>query len=252
MIDRPWIKFIAAFFYLWISYYVCVLFHEWGHGVVAWLFGFKKAFYDIQYGGWLMLRTDENVPYKQLLAEGFGTQVALIAISGLLVSLSLFLVSLVIMNKIKKSPFTYLFFYWIAVVNMLPLIQYLSIQTFSSTGDVGRFTHGLNISPWWIFIPGVFFTAFALYWVLAKALPKAYAILRIGSIWGRQLLLLVTLFVMFLLIYKHGYNPFTDSGAHRGSRSLAIVSIFLVPILYIVCFPSRKWVKKETEKFSSF
>lgn len=248
MIKKPWFKFTVAFFYLSISYYICVLLHEWGHGIVAWLFGVKEAFYDVQYGGWLMLETDENVPYNQLLSEGRGVVAALIGIAGLSMSLSLLLLSLFLMHKIRNHPFTYLFFYWIAVVNMIPLVQYLSVQTFTSTGDVGRFTHGLNLSPWWIFPPGVLFIAFTLYIILARALPKTYALLQIRSLYGQILLLATSLSVMFLWIYSHGYNPFRDRGGGEANLFLAFISISLVPLLFFICYPSRKWVKGEVER----
>lgn len=239
--------FVAIVFFFLINYYLCTLLHEWGHGFTAWLFGVKEAFFDIHYGGWLFLDTHEHVPYDQLN----GTTAALIAVSGLLVTLVLFLLSLALMNRIQKHPLAYLFFYSTALVNLIPLVQYFPIQTFSSGGDVGHFIKGLQISPWWVFFPGLLFTSFALYQMLAKALPKAYALLPIRSLWGRNLFLLYTLSVIFLFIHIQGYNPFTAPHIPLSCRILGIIAIFLVPVLFILCYPSRAWVCKAVEIYST-
>lgn len=234
----------AAVFFFLISYYLSTLLHEWGHGFTAWLFDVKEAFFDVHYGGWLFLDTHEHVPYDQLE----GTTSALIAISGLFVSLSLFLLSLAFMHRIFESRWVYLFFYSMALVNLIPLIQYFSIQTFSSVGDIGHFTKGLDISPWSIFVPGTLFLTFALYQMLAKALPKMYALLPIRSLWAQTLFLIYTLAVMFLFIYAQGYNPFTAPRVPLICRALGIGSIGLSVILFIVCYPSKSWVRKAIEK----
>lgn len=42
----------------------------------------------------------------------------------------------------------------------------------------------------------------------------------------------------------HDKNPITDKGTSLPSKILAIISLLLVPLLFIVCNPSRDWVKK--------
>ena len=51
------------------AYYVAILLHEWGHGLVAWLFNVKQSPFDVDYGGWALMHVDENVDYAQLLLE---------------------------------------------------------------------------------------------------------------------------------------------------------------------------------------
>jgi hypothetical protein len=228
-----------------LSYYLAVILHEWGHGTVAWLYGYKEAFYDVRYGGWFLLNVDENVPYNQILAAHRGTTAALIGIAGLSVSTLLFLISLFVLKRIKHGVYVFTFFYWFLVFNMIPIIQYLSVQTFSIEGDAGRFVHGLNISPLWIFIPGVIFIVFALIQVLKKIVPRAYARLDIHALWAQRLFLLISLGIMFLWIYAQGYNPLSDPGMPYFGKVLACISMALVPILFFLCNPSREWVKRE-------
>lgn len=241
-------RLLVTIFSIIASYYLAIILHEWGHGTVAWIYGYKEAFFDVDYGGWLLLGVDENVPYDQILASHHGTAAALIGIAGLVVSIVLLLLSFWALSKIKHRPLAYLFCYWFAVWNMVPIVQYLSVQTFSVQGDVGRFIHGLNISPWLVFIPGLGFVYFALNQFLKVFVPKAYAKIPIKSLWVQRLFLALSLAIMFLLIYSHGYNPLSDPGMPLLGKTLAVFSMALVPILFFLSDPSRKWVKKQIWK----
>ncbi len=239
-------KLFVTIFSIVFSYYLSIILHEWGHGTVAWIFGYKATPFDIDYGGLLLLNIDENVPYNQILAAGQGTRAGLIGIAGICVSIVLFMISWFGLTKINSNYFSYSLFYWFAVINMVPIFQYLTVQTFSVEGDVGRFTQGLNISPWWVFVPGTTFVCAALYQFFMHLIPKAYAILSIHSLWVQRTFLLGSLFGIFLWIYLHGYNPLSDPGMSAGGKIFAIFSTLLVPILFLICNPSCVWVKRET------
>jgi hypothetical protein len=228
-----------------VSYYVGIILHEWGHGTVAWLFDYKSSPFSVDYGGWLLTNVDENVPYNQILAAGHGVKAALIGIAGVTVSTILFLLSWVVLKKIKSNSLMYTFFYWFGVINIVPIFQYFTVETFAVEGDVGRFTHGLNISPWWVFVPGTIFAFVALYQFFRHLVPKAYAILPIHSLWVQRVFLFASLFSIFVWIYLHKHNPLSDQGTPLMGKVLAIFSFFLVPILFFICEPSRPWVKRE-------
>ncbi len=232
------------------SYYLGILLHEWGHGTVAWLLGYKANPFDVDYGGWLLLQVDENVPYGRILAAHQGLNAALIGIAGLSVSIVLFIMSWISLIKIQHGFWMYSFFYWFAVVNMVPIFQYLTVQTFSVQGDVGRFTHGLDISPWWVFVPGTAFVCIALYQFFRHLVPKTYAILSIKALGVQRIFLLVSLGCMFLLIYLQGYNPLSDPGMPLAGKILALFSLFLVPALFFLCNPSNSWVKREITMYA--
>jgi hypothetical protein len=244
------LKLLITIISIIASYYIAIILHEWGHGTVAWIYGYKQAFFDVNYGGWRLQGVDENVPYDQILAAKHGVAAAMIGIAGLSVSIVLFLISVATMAKIKHSVFLYSFFYWFSVIKMVPIIQYLTVQTFSVEGDVGRFTHGLNISPWWVFVPGTLFICFALYRFLRYAVPKAYAIIPIKTLWVKRCFLGLSLGIMFLLIYSGGYNPLSDRGMPSIGKAYAVLTMLLVPVLFFLCNPSLKWVKKETQKMA--
>jgi len=228
-----------------IAYYASILLHEWGHGTLAWLSGIKESPFDIQYGGWLLMNADENINYANLIDSGRGVATALIGIAGSSVSFILAILCLIFLKyNFQRGAIKFIFVYWFLIINMIPLVQYFTISTFSSEGDVGRFVHGLNISAWWVFVPGTIFNIYTIRRILKVEIPKSYAVFPINSLLGRNLFLLVTLCILFLFIYTHGYNPLTDKGMNTFSRVLAMLSIAIVPILFLACNASRSWMKK--------
>jgi hypothetical protein len=243
---NPIVIFIINIAAIIVAYYVSILLHEWGHGTLAWLNGVKTSPFDVQYGGWFLMNVDENVRYANLIASGRGVAAALIGIAGISVSFVLLVGCFILLNckSIQRNSVKFTFAYWFLIINMIPVVQYLTISTFSTEGDVGRFIHGLNISGWWIFLPGTIFNIFAMWRILKVEIPKAYAVIPVKSIIGQNIFLLATLGIIFLFIYTHGYNPFTDEGMDTFSRVLAILSVVLVPILFILCNPARNWVMK--------
>jgi hypothetical protein len=228
-----------------------ILLHEWGHGTVAWLYGLKQSPFDVYYGGWALLHVDEHVDYDFLLATHRGVEAALIGIAGLSVdiALTILMFGLLRVPRIQRNTVLFSLAYWILVMNMLALFQYVPITTFSTQGDIGRFIHGLNISPWLVFIPGTILVLLALWRMFVNEIPKAYAVIPLKTHLGQSLFLAMTLFMIFLLIYTHGYNPMTDKGADLFSKILAILSIIAVPILFLICSPRRQWVIKRVEYF---
>lgn len=229
-----------------LAYYISLLFHEWGHGTMAWLFGVKNNPFDIQYGGWFLINADENVNYSNLINSGYGFKAPLIGVSGIIVSLVFALVSFILLNLkgFYHNKINYILSYWFLIINMIPLVQYFSVSTFSNKGDIGRFISGLNISGWLIFIPGTIFIIFSIFRIILVELERAYVVIPIKSLLGKNIFLLTTLSFLFLFIYTHGYNPLTDRLMDQFSKLLAIIYILMVPILYILCNPSFNLLKK--------
>lgn len=222
-----------------IAYYLSLLLHEWGHGTIAWLYGVKKTPFDIQYGGWFLLNADENVNYNDLINSGRGVTAALISIAGVCVSFIYVIVCFILLNckNIQSSKAKFIVTYWFLIINMIPLVQYFTISAFSFQGDVGRFVNGLNISPWEVFIPGTIFIIAAMSRILKIEIPKSYVVIPIKTLFGQRIFLLLTLCIIFLLIYTHGYNPITDKSMNLFGKILAILSVVLVPALFVLFNP---------------
>lgn len=247
---NPLILFVLNFLALFFAYYLAIFLHESGHGVAAWLYGVKHSPFDIQYEGWFFMNANENVDYDQLIRVGRGTAAGVIGIAGPAISFLFTLISFLLLgcSSIQRNSFKFSFTYWFLIVNMIPLVQYFSIYPFAAMGDTAELVRGMQIPAWCVFIVGTFFVVYFLQRIFRVEIIKAYAFIPVKSVVGQNLLLLATLSVIFLLAYMHGYYPFIDRNVDIISRSLAIVSIALVPVLFVLCNPSRKWVRMAIEK----
>ncbi len=246
LFENPILIFLQNLVAAIIAYYIALLLHEWGHGVVAWLYGLKHSPFDIQYGGWFLQNADEHVDYDMLFNMGRNFAAGLIGIAGPIVSVTLVIICLILLNhkSFQHNSVKFIFIYWLLVINMIPTIQYFTVSTFLPGGDTGHFANGLKISAWWIFIPGTIFNIYLIRRILKLEIIRAYAFIPIKSILGQNIFLLATLSLMFLFIYTHGYNPLTDKGLDKFGKVLILISIAFVPILFIICNPMREWVQR--------
>lgn len=205
---KPTVVLFITLFSIILVYYTIILLHEWGHGTAAWIFGYNRTPFDIEYGGWFLLHVDEGVHYDDILAANHGVQAALIGIAGYTVNIIIFLVSIFLMNRdvIKKSAWALSLCYWSAVFNMLAIWGYTPMYSFSIKGDIGRFVHGLQISPWWIFIPGTLFAVVGIYRLLKCEIIKMYALLPIRTLAMQRIYLLTSLGIIFLFFTFRSFS----------------------------------------------
>jgi len=250
---RPFYLSLITVISIVISYYLVVLLHEWGHGAVAWMFGYKESPFAIQYGGWLLSQVSESVNYPAMLANGHHMTTALIGIAGITVNILLLITTFLLLRKpiIQRHHFSICFFYWFAILNMTPIFGYIPLATFSNRGDIGWFTQGLQISAWWIFIPGTSLVALALYRIFKYEIIKLYTLLPIKTLHMQRVNLIITFYFIFLFPYSYGRNPFSFSGKSVGVIILEWAAIALVPVLFLILNPSRNWIKKAINTHSS-
>ncbi len=254
---HPLVTFLIFAVALVGAYYVVILFHEWAHGTTAWILGYKDNPFDVRYGGWLLMNCDEVVPYSTILNQGHGLHVALIGISGYVMNIVLFVLSLFSLSRIfvMRSLYLLAFFYLFCVLNLMALFGYVPLNAFSHYGDIGWFVRGLDISPWPTFIAGSLLVMTGIYRIFHVEIVKVYAFAPLCSLSARRSLLGISLFFLFLFLYTRGYNPFTDPGANPINQILAGFSILLAPVIFYICNPSRNWVLRavrDCEKKKNF
>jgi len=230
-----------------IMYFVATIIHKWGHSIVAWLLGHKGNPFDVQFGGWLLLRINEGVDYAHLMATQNETAAAIIGIAGVATSLLIVLVCFWALSykRIGQHPVWFTFIYWLLVISMIPVLQYLMLTVFSSQGDVGYFVAGLGISAWWVFIPGTVITLYCLWRIFTIEVIKGYSVIPIKDLWAKRVFLFFTVFAIFILVYSNNYNPLSDLGNPLLNKVLALIAIIAAPIIFFICNPSRTWVKQQ-------
>ncbi|OYK81753.1 hypothetical protein CbuD7D7780_09305 [Coxiella burnetii] len=232
--------------YFCLSHYLTVFPHEYGHSLVASLFGFKQHFWQIHYGGtdfWnilFLINIDENVNYAAMHAANKDWLVALTAFAGMGIGNGLtYAISLWCMAKasIQSRWWLFYFFFWWNVNSIGNFIDYVPSRTFALHGDMANLARGLHISPWWImFILGYGVVGIVWYFY-SKTLLKTHAMLVLRHQLTQALLLLIVTLILFGLYGTIGLY-------HYGALSHFISLLLLWVIIPIMIFnwPWRSWV----------
>jgi hypothetical protein len=235
---------------IFVAHHLSCLLHEWTHDTVAWLFGYKKGPFDIYYGDWTLLHVDEDVDYKRILSDGRDGVMSLIAIAPIILGGVLLLIGVALtrLQQIQRLRLLWYFLFWFMVSNLGQVLDYIPIRTFVTysdgilRGDIGHFVQGLHISPWAVFFPGTVFVVAGVFWLLRYELPRTYVVM--GSTQTPR-----TVILAFALVYLFFYFGMAGWTYSFPSRVLGLVSLTLIPVFFIICFPTRDWVKQKVAFF---
>ncbi|MCD4783979.1 MAG: hypothetical protein K8T10_09170 [Candidatus Eremiobacteraeota bacterium] len=178
-----------------------VVMHEFTHSTVAWLLGYMKSPLGIVWGNPIMMTGwDEGVHYSKYFSSVHLAAEAIIGASPLLVHTIIITLGLILMQTkmILEKKWLFHFLYWFVIANFMEIIAYITMRAFANNGDVGHFNHGLNISPWFVFIIGNLAIVFGLYVLFAKILPQMYAVFAPGNRLTQWVILFMTCFLLFI------------------------------------------------------
>ena len=180
---------------------VVVVMHEFTHSTVAWLFGCMKNPGDIVWGNPItMTGWDEGVSYSKLFSGRHTVVESIIGSSPLFVHISIITLGIVLMLSkwLRKKKWVFHIIYWFVVANYMELIAYIPMRTFASHGDVGHFNHGLNLSPWFVFIIGTFGVVAGLFVLFKKVLPEMFELFAKDNRLTQWIILVLTAFILFI------------------------------------------------------
>ncbi len=225
-----------------LVYYIAILLHEYGHATTAWFLSYKSSPFDIDYRNWFLLPVSEGVNYPSILASGHGVAEALIGISGISVTVILFLLSFYFINRqfILKNTFLLCFFFWLMDINLMEMFSYVPNRSFIM-GDIGEFVQGLNISPLWFVIPGTLLVCLALYRFYRYELLKMFALLPIKTIVMQRIFLWCTFWpLLFSIVYWE--PPIANKALSYGAN---LFSLLLVLLIIFICDPKRCWIRNK-------
>lgn len=243
-----------AFFIL--SLWVSVFPHEFAHSTAAWLYGYKLSPTDISYGAFNWQNVlfvdgiDEHVNYFLIYLLGDKPAMGMIAFAGpfiatvLLYFFSLYLLRL---QAIKSRPYLFYFVLWVNAMNLSELISYATLRSFSRHGDVGHVIFAWDLSPWLIFVVGSFLLAIASWNFFSRTLIELYARSRSSSTLLRCFFLILFCCIMF---GYPGARVLLESNSSF-SNNLSILFCVITPVIAIICWPTREWVKKREALFAS-
>ena len=180
---------------------------------------------------------NENVDYANIS----GPAAALIGFAGPgLANGTLYLVSLVLMRlpSVRASALLSMLVYWFSFMNAANLYDYVPIRTFTAHADIGHITAGLGIPQWLALIVFGAPTAAAMWYLFTRTLPLALT--RIGPSSPSRQAVIVTLSVVIMFGF-FGLAGWSGYGAI--SHALSAGSLCLVPVMLILCWPTRKWMR---------
>ncbi len=222
--------------------------HEWTHGAVAWLSGYKSSPFDIHYGAnWFTLwDIDEAVDYPKIYADGKASLVAWIAIAPTLLQMILFPIGLKILglSQVQKKWWLFAFCYFFTLLILAEIYAYIPIRTFSEVDDIFNFRTATGLSPWTIAIPGTIYVIWGMYQILAKQVPAAYSSLNITTKSGQFTFKLITLVIVF---GYYGAIGLTKPDQISHILSLASIAALLLSVI-VLCFQAAKKTAQKNRK----
>lgn len=229
-------SFFVLLVILWVAHHSAVYIHEWTHGTVAWLTGYKSSPFAIHYGSkWFTLwDIDDAVAYDQILADGKPGVVAAIAIAPLLLQAVLFLVGLKLVQRAAFNRWAYTFVYWFTLFEICEIYAYIPIRTFTPHADVYHFLYATGLSPWVVAIPGTLFAFWGIRRMLVIEAPQACSILAIKSKVGQWAFLSANILLFFGYYGAVGFmEPYSID------QNLSLISWAFIPFVFLYCWFNR-------------
>ena len=208
--------------------------HEWTHGLIAWLGGYKSSPFAIHYSSnwWTLWGIDEAVPYQTILSAGKKGLVAAIAIAPMIDGFIFFLIGLKLLSlqSIQKRWVLFSFVYWWTWMEIAEIYSYIPIRTFAQQDDIYNFLHATGLSPWLVFILGTPLVIWGYQKMIRVEEDRACRILAIRRKWGRFMFLFITLMIGF---WYYGGIAFIFVYPEIKGNILSWISLALIPICLI-------------------
>lgn len=237
---------VAGLLSVVLAHHAALLPHEYAHSFMAWALGYKSDPLAIHWGVRraadviLLLGINQRVDYAAMYARGDGFAAALVGFAGPgLANGALYLLSLWLLQRprVRGSTLLFTFVFWFNFMNLGNFFDYVPIRTFAPTGDMADIAKGLGVSPWVVLVVLGIPTAIAMWFFFARTLPMALGRMTPASS-ERRLIVTVSIVIMF------GYFGLVGiEGYGRTSHVLSLLSLCLIPVMLILCWPTRRWMR---------
>jgi hypothetical protein len=233
-----------------LAHHAALLSHEYAHSFVAWALGYKSNPLVIHWGVrsvtdvLLLIDINQRVDYAAMFARGDGLAAALVGFAGPgLANGALYLLSLWLLQRpaVRGNTLLFTFVFWFNFMNVGNFFDYVPIRTFAATGDMADIARGLGVSPWVVLLVLGIPTAIAMWFFFARTLPLALGRMARSSF---QRVLIVTLSVVIMFGY---FGLVGIEGYGRISHVLSLLSLCLIPVMLLLCWPTRRWMRARIE-----
>jgi hypothetical protein len=220
-----------------------VIIHVQLHTIFVWATGFLNSPFDVDYYKVALFLIDKQSNFDALLDAGHNVLAAIIAIFPNIVNAILFILclSFISSKKIQEKKYFYYFLYWFMIMNFGQIYSCI-FRSFELPGDIQVFAKGLNISFYWIFIPGILFIIYGVSVILIYKIPQAYKILKIIPTFNKAIFLFISIFILFGYFGGFVYDIIAKKYIYL------IYPISLVTLFFLICYPSNRWVQNRVQK----
>lgn len=228
-----------------VLHFFILYMHEFSHSFAAYFSGAKANPLDIVWGkGIFGINCDENVDYQTLFDSGKGPTAAAIAFAGPCSNILLFFVTaaLLLLGAVRSRPWAYHTVFWASAISFIMVFEYVFTRSFLTHDDFGNIEHGLGLSPFAIFIPGLVLGLIGLWYIFTVMVPGHYRIVTPGERSDQYVTIAVLSFVFFLLYIGIRVLAF-PAVPEWWCGCAGIVALFIVPLLVS---PVRLWVREKT------
>jgi hypothetical protein len=179
-----------------------------------------------------------------MFAHGDGPAAALVGFAGPgLANGALYLLSLWLLTRpaVRRHGLLFAFVFWFNFMNVGNFFDYVPIRTFAPTGDMAHIAQGLGVAPWVVLVVLGIPTAIAMWFFFARTLPMALGRMA-SSPFQRGLIVTASVVIMF------GYFGLVGiEGYGKTSHVLSLLSLCLIPVMLILCWPTRRWMRTRIE-----
>ena len=234
-----------------LAHYAAVLPHEYAHSFMAFALGYKSDPLVIHFGGLSagnllsLININEQVDYAAMFARGDGPAAALTGFAGPgLANGTMYLVSLFLLRwpSVRRNVWLFMLVFWFNFMNVANFYDYVPIRTFASHGDIGHITQGLGLSSWVALVVLGVPTAVAMWFLFTRTLPQALGRIAPDSPFRRGFIVTLSVVIMFGYFGLAGFVGYGEP-----SHTLSALSLCLIPIMLILCWPSRRWMLARVE-----
>jgi hypothetical protein len=241
---------VAGLVLVVLAHHAAVIPHEYAHSFMAWALGYKSDPLVIHWGGrgvvnlLLLININQHVDYAAMFARGDGLAAALVGFAGPgLANGVLYLLSLWLLTRpaVRGNALLFAFVFWFNFMNVGNFFDYVPIRTFASHGDIADIVRGLGTSPWVTLVVLGTPTAIATWFFFTRTLPMALGRMASSSF---QRGLIVTLSVVIMFGY---FGLVGIEGYGQTSHVLSLLSLCLIPVMLILCWPTRRWMQTRIE-----
>ena len=230
---------IATIILLIVAHVLMVTIHEFTHSIIAWAYGFKASPFHLHFADFTLFVRDDQTDYQAMIAQNRNVLAAITAITPNILNACFYVLCAIFCSsrKVQNQKYIYYFLFWFMIVNIGQVYSYILWRTFETHGDISIFLEDLNISPYWVFIPGILFIFYSVYNILKHQVIRAYRVMKFSHIWSQAIFLFLVLIILFGYFGGLIYNIISKKYFYL------IYPILMIILFYLICFPKNRWVQ---------